>query len=66
MNFLSELNDQAETVLKEVIAAKRARRDAKTKVDAAYHKGREEELLKWLVSLEKMITKITERRNNGL
>lgn len=61
MNFLTELNEQANKVCNELIAAKRARKAAKTKADAAYHAGRAEELEKWQASLENMITKITER-----
>ena len=60
MSFLTELNEQAEAVCWELIAAKRAAK-AETGVKAAYHKGRAEELNKWLESLENMITKITER-----
>lgn len=61
MGLLIELNEQANKVCNELIAAKRARKAAKTKEDAAYHAGREEELEKWLSSLEKMITAIIER-----
>lgn len=57
MLFLSELNEQAEKVCKELIAAKRAAKTEKG-VKAAYHKGRAEELDKWLASLENMITKV--------
>lgn len=60
MLFLSELNEQAEKVCKELIAAKRAAKTEKG-VKAAYHKGRAEELEKWLASLEKMITKVMDR-----
>lgn len=60
MLFLSELNEQAEKVCKELIEAKRAAK-AEKGVKAAYHKGRAEELDKWLSSLEKMITKVMER-----
>ena len=63
MNFLTELNEQANKVCNELIAAKRARKAAKTKADAAYHAGRAEELEKWHASLENMITKITERED---
>jgi hypothetical protein len=61
MNFLTELNEQANAVCKELQAAKRAAK-AEKGVKAAYHKGRAEELGKWLASLENMITKITERK----
>lgn len=57
MDFLTELNEQAEKVCKELIAAKRAAK-AEKGVKAAYHKGRAEELDKWLSSLEKTITKV--------
>lgn len=60
MLFLSELNEQAEKVCKELIAAKRAAK-AEKGAKAAYHKGRAEELDKWLSSLESMITKVMER-----
>lgn len=62
MGFLIELNEQANNVCNELIAAKRARKAAKTKADAAYHAGREEELQKWHASLERMITAITDRK----
>ena len=62
MDFLTELNEQANKVCNGLIAAKRAKKDAKTKAEAAYHAGRVEELEKWLESLENMITKITERK----
>lgn len=60
MLFLSELNEQAEKVCKELIEAKRAAK-AEKGAKAAYHKGRAEELDKWLSSLESMITKVMER-----
>lgn len=60
MNFLTELNEQANAVCKELQGAKRAAK-AEKGVKAAYHKGRAEELEKWLASLENLITKITER-----
>ena len=60
MLFLSELNEQAEKVCKELIEAKRAAK-AEKGVKAAYHKGRAEELEKWLSSLENMITKVMDR-----
>lgn len=64
MGLLMELNEQANNVCNELIAAKRAREAAKTKADAAYHAGREEELQKWLSSLETMITAIIDRNAN--
>ena len=60
MLFLSELNEQAEKVCRELVAAKRAAK-AEKGVKAAYHKGRAEELEKWLASLENMITKVMDR-----
>lgn len=65
MNIVTELNAQAEKVCKELVAAKRAAKEAKDAREpfmAAYHKGRAEELDKWLASLENMITKIIESR----
>ncbi len=64
MNILTELNEQAEKVCKELIAAKRAAKSEKG-VKAAYHKGRAEELEKWLHSLESIIAKIIERREDA-
>lgn len=61
MDILTELNEQAEKVCKELVKAKRAAKETKG-VKAAYQKGRAEELDKWLSSLENMITKISERR----
>jgi hypothetical protein len=61
MSILTELNAQAEKVCKELQAAKRAAKSEKG-VKAAYHKGRAEELEKWLASLESMILKILERK----
>lgn len=62
MLFLSELNEQAEKVCKELVEAKRAAK-AEKGVKAAYHKGRAEELEKWLASLENMITKVILRND---
>ena len=65
MNIVTELNEQAEKVCKELVAAKRAEKEAVAARDplrAAYHKGRAEELEKWLASLENMITRIIESR----
>lgn len=65
MNIITELNAQAEKVCKELVAAKRAAKEAraaKSSTQAMYHKGRAEELEKWLASLESMITKIIESR----
>lgn len=65
MNFLTELNEQAEKVCKELLKAKGEMKKAAERFDlnvTAYHKGRAEELEKWLASLENMITKIVERK----
>lgn len=62
MNILTELNEQANKVCNELMAAKRERKAAKTKADAAYHAGREEELEKWLHSVEALIKKILTAR----
>ena len=58
--FLKELNEQAETIVAELRAAKTAAKENKG-VKAAYHKGRAEELEKWWRSVEAMIEKIIER-----
>lgn len=68
MNIVTELNEQAEKVCKELVAAKREEKEAVAARDplrAAYHKGRAEELEKWLASLENMITKIIENREGA-
>lgn len=59
-DFLRELNKQAETLVEELRAAKKAAKENKG-VKAAYHKGRAEELEKWWRSVEAMIEKIIER-----
>lgn len=67
MNIITELNEQAEKVCKELVLAKRAAKEAKAArepLKAAYHKGRAEELDKWLASLENTITKIIESRED--
>ena len=65
MNFLTELNEQAEKVFNELILAKRAVKEFDegplSSPTAAYHKGRAEELEKWYNSLENMIEKVLER-----
>lgn len=63
MNFLTELNEQANKVCTELIAAKRAAK-AEQGERAAYHRGRAEELEKWLSSLECMINRIILRDKN--
>lgn len=61
MNIIAELNEQAEKIVKELVLAKRqAKENVGTK--RAYHKGRAEELEKWLSSVENMITKILYKR----
>ena len=68
MNIVTELNEQAEKVCKELLSAKRAAKEAEAARDplrAAYHKGRAEELEKWLASLENMITRIVENREGA-
>lgn len=64
MNFVNELNEQAERITKDLLAAKRAAKETKG-VKAAYQRGRAEELEKWLASVESMITRIIERREAG-
>ena len=61
MDFLTELNAQAETLVNEAREARRQSKEA-WGATAAYHKGRAEELERWLQSVEAMITKIIERR----
>lgn len=61
MKILTELNEQAEKVCKELLKAKRKKRAAAAAHDtvkAAYHEGRAEELEKWLNNLEDLIEKI--------
>ena len=67
-DILTELNNQANKICDDLRAAKRAvkARDgsgkAPKKADVAYHRGRAEELEKWLASVEALIVKITESR----
>ena len=63
-NLLNDLNRQANRICDELIAAKRAARESEGAA-AAYQKGRAEELVKWLESVEAMIEKITEARKSG-
>lgn len=56
-----ELNKQANDILNELIAAKRAKK-RNNGAFAAYHEGRAEELEKWLHSVEKLLEKVTEER----
>ena len=60
-NFANELNEQANKICDDLIAAKRAAKENKGKV-AAYHEGRAEELAKWLESVEALLAKVTESR----
>lgn len=64
MSLLTELNEQANKVCKDLVEAKRATK-AEKGVKAAYHKGRVEELEKWLASLENLIAKIMARNAKG-
>ena len=61
MDFLTELNAQADRVHADLIEAKRALKAASGS-EAAYHGGRVEELLKWYESLEALIDKVVTRR----
>ena len=61
MDFLTELNEQAEMVFNELIAAKRKIKTT-SGGDAAFQGGRAEELEKWYRSLEALIDKVIERR----
>ena len=56
-----ELNKQANEILNDLIAAKRAAKRNKGSF-RAYHEGRAEELEKWLHSVEAMLSKVTEAR----
>ena len=60
-NIMHELNELANRLTDELIAAKRAAKASKGKA-AAYQQGRAEELEKWLQSTEDMLEKITEER----
>lgn len=60
-NLSTELNNQANKICDELIAAKRAAREGKGKA-AAYQQGRAEELEKWLHSVEALIDKITKQK----
>ena len=61
-NIMSELNELANRLTDDLIAAKRAAKASKGKT-AAYQQGRAEELEKWLQSTEDMLEKITEKRS---
>lgn len=67
-NLSNELNEQANKICNDLIAAKRAAKESKGKA-AAYQQGRAEELEKWLASVEALIDKLTknrkERAENG-
>lgn len=58
-NLSNELNKQANKICNDLIAAKRAAKGGK---DAAYHRGRAEELAKWLESVEALIDNLTEKK----
>lgn len=60
-NIMHELNELANRLTDELIAAKRAAKAGKGKA-AAYQQGRAEELERWLQSTEDMLEKITERK----
>ena len=60
-NIMQELNELANRLTDDLIAAKRAAKAEKGKA-AAYQQGRAEELAKWLQSTEDMLAKITEER----
>lgn len=60
-DLLEELNNQANEICNEYIAARREEKAARG-VKAAYHKGRAEELAKWQKSVEALIEKVTENR----
>ena len=61
-NIMQELNELANRLTDDLIAAKRAAKAGKGKA-AAYQQGRAEELEKWLQSTEDMLEKITEKRS---
>ena len=60
-NIMHELNELANRLTDDLIAAKRAAKAGKGKT-AAYQQGRAEELEKWLQSTEDMLEKVTERK----
>lgn len=60
-NIMHELNELANRLTDDLIAAKRAAKAEKGKA-AAYQQGRAEELAKWLQSTEDMLEKVTERK----
>lgn len=60
-NIVMELNELANRLTDDLIAAKRAAKGSKGKT-AAYQQGRAEELEKWLQSTEAMLAKITDER----
>lgn len=62
-NIVLELNELANRLTDELIAAKRAAKAGKGK-EAAYQQGRAEELEKWLQSTEDMLAKITDSRRS--
>ena len=60
-DLLHELNEQANKICDDLIAAKREAKKNKGKA-AAYQQGRAEELAKWLESVEALIEKLRENR----
>lgn len=61
MELITELNLQANKICDELREARKESKEA-WGATAAYHKGRAEELEKWLASVEALIEKITERK----
>ena len=62
-NIMHELNELANRLTDELIAAKRAAKAGKGKA-AAYQQGRAEELEKWLQSTEALLSQIMNEREN--
>lgn len=63
-SLINDLNQQANKICNELIAAKRAAKESKG-AKAAYQQGRAEELAKWLESVEALIEKITKEREKN-
>lgn len=62
-DIVNDLNRQANRICDELIKAKRAARESEGAA-AAYQKGRAEELVKWLESVEALIDKLQENRES--
>ena len=62
-NIMHELNELANRLTDELIAAKRSAKASKGKA-AAYQQGRAEELEKWLQSTEALLSQIMNEREN--